>query len=242
MFLDEIGEIDASTQVKLLRFLETKSIERLGGSNTIEIDTRLVCATNRDLVSMIRKDEFREDLFYRLNVVTVELPPLRERGEDILLLIDHFLGIYAEENQFDRPKLSKEAFDILKEYSWPGNIRELRNFCENLVVLKRGDEITPYDLDPRFTMQESGQDAPEQATAHTLSVEENEKRLLRNALVRANGNRTKAAELMGISRRTLHRKLSRWPELDGTGNSQVIKSEVSGFEIGLTGSLSDKFT
>ena len=146
LFLDEIGEIDSSTQVKLLRFLETKSIERLGSSNTIEIDTRLVCATNRDLVSMIRKDEFREDLFYRLNVVTVELPPLRERGEDILLLIDHFLGIYAEENQFDRPKLSKEAFDILKEYSWPGNIRELRNFCENLVVLKRGDEITPMIL------------------------------------------------------------------------------------------------
>ena len=184
-----------------------------GSSNTIEIDTRLVCATNRDLVSMIRKDEFREDLFYRLNVVTVELPPLRERGEDILLLIDHFLGIYAEENQFDRPKLSKEAFDILKEYSWPGNIRELRNFCENLVVLKRGDEITPYDLDPRFTFQGSGQDAPEQR-ALTLSVEENEKRLLRNALVRANGNRHKAAELMGISRRTLHRKLARWPELD----------------------------
>ena len=214
LFLDEIGEIDASTQVKLLRFLESKTIERLGSSKTIEIDTRLVCATNRDLVSMIKKDEFREDLFYRLNVVTVELPPLRERGEDILLLIDHFLGIYAEENQFDRPKLSKEAFAILKDYSWPGNIRELRNFCENLVVLKRGDEITPYDLDPRFSMQADDQDLNEQSTAHTLSVEENEKRLLRNALVRANGNRTKAAELMGISRRTLHRKLSRWPELD----------------------------
>ena len=107
---------------------------------------------------------------------------MRERGEDILLLIDHFLGIYAEENQFDRPKLSKEAFDILKEYSWPGNIRELRNFCENLVVLKRGDEITPYDLDPRFTMQESGQDTPEQATAHTLSVEENEKKASQKCL------------------------------------------------------------
>jgi DNA-binding NtrC family response regulator len=139
---------------------------------------------------------------------------LRERGEDVLLLIDHFLGIYAEENNFERPRLSSEAFTILKNYSWQGNIRELRNFCENLVVLKRGDEITPYDLDPRFSMQADDQDLNEQSTAHTLSVEENEKRLLRNALVRAMGNRTKAAELMGISRRTLHRKLARWPELD----------------------------
>jgi DNA-binding NtrC family response regulator len=214
LFLDEIGEIDASTQVKLLRFLESKTIERLGSSKTIEIDTRLVCATNRDLISMIKSGEFRKDLFYRLNVVTVDLPPLRERGEDIMLLIDHFLGIFAEENQFDRPRLSNEAFSILKNYSWPGNIRELRNFCENLVVLKRGDEITPYDLDPRFSMQGDDQEVSEQLTGHTLSVEENEKRLLRNALVRVSGNRTKAAELMGISRRTLHRKLSRWPELD----------------------------
>jgi two-component system, NtrC family, response regulator AtoC len=214
LFLDEIGEIDSSTQVKLLRFLESKTIERLGSSKTIEIDTRLVCATNKNLVSMIKKGLFRDDLFYRLNVITVDLPPLRERGEDILLLIDHFLGVYADENQFDRPRLSTEAFSILKNYSWPGNIRELRNFCENLVVLKRGDEITPYDLDPRFTTVVDDQEITEQSIAHTLSVEENEKRLVRNALVRANGNRTKAAELMGISRRTLHRKLSRWPELD----------------------------
>lgn len=214
LFLDEIGEIDSSTQVKLLRFLESKTIERLGSSKTIEIDTRLVCATNKDLVSMIKKGLFRDDLYYRLNVITVDLPPLRERGEDILLLIDHFLVVYADENQFERPRLSTEAFSILKNYSWPGNIRELRNFCENLVVLKRGDEITPYDLDPRFTMVVDDQEITEQSTAHTLSVEENEKRLLRNALVRANGNRTKAAELMGISRRTLHRKLTRWPELD----------------------------
>ena len=136
LFLDEIGEIDASTQVKLLRFLETKSIERLGSSNTIDIDTRLVCATNRDLVSMIRKDEFREDLFYRLNVVTVELPPLRERGEDILLLIDHFLGIYAEENQFDRPKLRKKHSTYSKSiHIW--KYSRIAEFCENLVVLKR---------------------------------------------------------------------------------------------------------
>ena len=216
LFLDEIGEIDSSTQVKLLRFLETKSIERLGSSKTINIDTRLVCATNRNLHSMTKKGEFREDLYYRLNVVTVDLPPLKDRGDDIGLLIEHFLDVFANENNFDQPRLSREALAILNNYSWPGNIRELRNFCENLVVLKRGSEVTPYDLDPRFTLTPEDSDDPTLPVDTSLSVEENEKRLLRNALVRSNGNRTKAAELMGVSRRTLHRKLARWPELDLT--------------------------
>ena len=216
MFLDEIGEIDASTQVKLLRFLESKSIERLGSAQTIDLDVRLVCATNRDLRKMTEKGEFREDLFYRMNVVTVHLPPLRERGEDISLLLHHFLKHFAEENGFDIPVLGGDALAILEKYSWPGNIRELRNFCENLVVLKRGLEITPYDLDLRFSSNESMDISPTElptGTSH-LSVEENEKRLLRNALLESGGNRTKAAELMGISRRTLHRKLEKWPELD----------------------------
>ena len=214
LFLDEIGEIDSSTQVKLLRFLETKSIERLGSSKTINIDTRLVCATNRNLHSMTKKGEFREDLYYRLNVVTVDLPPLKERGDDIGLLIEHFLDVFANENNFDQPRLSREALAILNNYSWPGNIRELRNFCENLVVLKRGSEVTPYDLDPRFTLTPEDSDDPTLPVDTSLSVEENEKRLLRNALVKSQGNRTKAAELMGVSRRTLHRKIARWPELD----------------------------
>ena len=214
LFLDEIGEIDASTQVKLLRFLESKAIERLGSSKTIEIDTRLVCATNRDLQAMTRKGEFRDDLFYRLNVVSLDLPPLRERGDDVVILVDHFLALFAQENGFEKPTLTIESLEVLKSYSWPGNIRELRNFCENLVVLKRGSEVTPYDLDPRFSLDTEDGDDMSNPAPSSLSVEENEKRLLRNALVRANGNRTKAAELMGISRRTLHRKLARWPELD----------------------------
>ena len=214
LFLDEIGEIDSSTQVKLLRFIESKTIERLGSSKTIEIDTRLVCATNKNLFALIKKGVFREDLYYRLNVVTVDLPPLRDRGDDIGLLIEHFLNLFANENNFDQPCLSREALAILNNYSWPGNIRELRNFCENLVVLKRGSEVTPYDLDPRFTLELDDADSPALPLDTSLSVEENEKRLLRNALVRSGGNRTKAAELMGVSRRTLHRKLSRWPELD----------------------------
>ena len=214
LFLDEIGEIDASTQVKLLRFLESKAIERLGSSKTIEIDTRLVCATNRDLQAMTRKGEFRDDLFYRLNVVSLDLPPLRERGDDVVILMDHFLALFAQENGFEKPTLTLDSLEVLKTYSWPGNIRELRNFCENLVVLKRGSEVTPYDLDPRFSLDTEDGDDMSNPAPSSLSVEENEKRLLRNALVRANGNRTKAAELMGISRRTLHRKLARRPELD----------------------------
>ena len=214
LFLDEIGEIDSTTQVKLLRFLETKSIERLGSLNTLEIDTRLVCATNKNLLQMTQNGKFREDLYYRLNVVTIELPPLSERGDDIALLLDYFLFHFSKENNFPTPQLNTETIGILNSYSWPGNIRELRNFCENLVVLNRGGVITPYDLDPRFFDQNINQDSTLSNSPASLSVEDNEKRLLRNALLQAGGNRTKAAELMGVSRRTLHRKLIRWPELD----------------------------
>ena len=216
LFLDEIGEIDSSTQVKLLRFLESKSIERLGSAKTIDLDVRLVCATNRDLRGMTEKGEFREDLFYRMNVVTVHLPPLRERGDDISLLLHHFLKHFAQENGFDIPLLSPDAMSILEKYSWPGNVRELRNFCENLVVLKRGLEVTPYDLDIRFSSNDTKEINSSKMPMEVphLSVQENEKRLLRNALVQSGGNRTRAAELMGISRRTLHRKLEKWPELD----------------------------
>jgi len=231
LFLDEIGEIDASTQVKLLRFLETKTFERVGSIEPIEVDVRLVCATNRDLKAMSKSGEFREDLYYRLDVVKIELPPLRDRIEDIPLLLDHFLHHFAEENHFQPVQLSPKAMSILQAYPWPGNIRELRNFCENLIVLKQGGVVNEYDLDPRFlhpapipkpenTHADLSTSAPEtplytppSGTA-SLSKEENEKRLLRNALVQAKGNRTEASRLLGISRRTLHRKLIKWPELD----------------------------
>ena len=231
LFLDEIGEIDASTQVKLLRFLESKTFERVGSIEPIEVDVRLVCATNRNLKAMSEKGEFREDLYYRLDVVKIELPPLRDRKDDIPLLLDHFLQHFAEENGFSPVILTTKAMTILQAYTWPGNIRELRNFCENLVVLKQGGEVNEYDLDPRFlhpapipvsnveldVPAESRQSAPLYAPpsgTSSLSKEENEKRLLRNALVQAHGNRTEASRLLGISRRTLHRKLIKWPELD----------------------------
>lgn len=222
LFLDEIGEVDASTQVKLLRFLETRQVERLGANKPVQVDVRLVCATNRDLRAMVEADDFREDLFYRLNVVQLDLPPLRKRPEDIPLLLNHYLAAFAEENGVKHPSLTPTALRLLESYRWPGNIRELRNFCENIVVMHAGDEISEYDLDGRFhggedTEIAAGGTEPTPPQSPTLSKEENEKRLLRNALRQAGGNRTKAAELMGISRRTLHRKLGRWPELDVRG-------------------------
>ena len=217
LFLDEIGEIDSATQVKLLRFLETRSFERLGSSKPIQVDVRLVCATNRNLTEMAKRGEFREDLLYRLNVITIYLPPLRERREDLPVLINHYIDSFAEENNLPPIDLTEGAINVLRDYRWPGNIRELRNFCENTVVLKRGNELTEYDLDPKYQNQtETSLDDKSQplSSSPTLCKEENEKRLLRNALIKANGNRTHAAELMGISRRTLHRKLIQWPELD----------------------------
>ena len=224
LFLDEIGEISASTQVKLLRFLETKSIERVGGSKPIDLDVRLVAATNRNLEQLSRDGKFRDDLFFRLNVVRLMMPPLRERTEDIPLLLAHFIKIFSAENGVPALTVETGALRTLQAYPWPGNIRELRNFCENAVVMRRGGSLTEYDLEPKFrsqpplvtTLESSGPTASTAAGGGSFSVEENEKRLLREALHKSRGNRTKAAELMGISRRTLHRKIAEWPELDVT--------------------------
>ncbi|MFO7725248.1 MAG: sigma-54 dependent transcriptional regulator [Oceanipulchritudo sp.] len=216
LFLDEIGEIDAGTQVKLLRFLETRSFERLGSVKPVKVDVRLVAATNRDLEAMAGRGEFREDLLYRLNVVKLVMPPLRERRDDIPILLNHFMKTVAEENGVPMVEVEPEVMQLLQAYRWPGNIRELRNFAENTIVMKRGGRLTLYDLDPRFLDAEQGEakTVRTQPMGNPLSVEENEKRLLRNALVQAKGNRTQAAKLLGMSRRTLHRKLRQWPDLD----------------------------
>jgi DNA-binding NtrC family response regulator len=223
LFLDEIGEISASTQVKLLRFLETKSIERVGGSKPIDLDVRLVAATNRNLEQMATDGKFRDDLFFRLNVVRLTMPPLRQRTEDIPLLLAHFIKIFSDENGVPPLVVEAGALRTLQTYPWPGNIRELRNFCENAVVMRRGGNLTEYDLEPKFRGQPAGGAPPSSGTlastatgGNSFSVEENEKRLLREALHKSRGNRTKAAELMGVSRRTLHRKIAQWPELDVT--------------------------
>lgn len=239
LFLDEIGEITASTQVKLLRFLETKTVERVGGNKPLELDVRLVAATNRSLERMVRDGKFREDLYFRLNVVRITLPALRERADDIPLLLAHFLKHFSAENGFAPLVVDPAAMRHLQVYPWPGNIRELRNFAENAVVLQHGRKMTEYDLEPKFRGAEpalalnsgsnllalpSGEAGASAnpglspgwtgAADRTLSVEENEKRLLHEALIKARGNRTRAAQLMGISRRTLHRKLAQWPDLD----------------------------
>ncbi len=218
LFLDEIGEISGSIQVKLLRFLETKAIDRVGGSKTIELDVRLVTATNRNLEQLVRDGKFREDLYFRLDVVKFVMPPLRQRSEDIPALISHFIKLYSDENGVAPLEVEVGAMKTLQAYAWPGNIRELRNFCENAVVLQKGGKLSEFDLDPRFRgapAPSGSAGAPGDAAAtQTLSVEQNEKRILREALIKSRGNRTKAAELMGISRRTLHRKLAQWPELD----------------------------
>lgn len=202
LFLDEIGEIDASTQVKLLRFLETRQFQRVGSNTPVAVDVRLIAATNRNLEEMVKENKFREDLFYRLNVVRITLPSLKERAEDIPLLLQYFFDMFAAENKMAAPKMSAEVQKILLSYAWPGNIRELRNFCERMVVLKRGAQIVKEDLEGKFFA------VPVEST--TLLRADNEKKLYMEALGTARGNKSQAAELLGISRRTLHRKLKEW--------------------------------
>ncbi len=208
IFLDEIGEIDSATQVKLLRFLETKTFERIGGNEQISVDARIVCATNKDLAKMAQNGEFREDLYYRLNVVEIRIPPLREHREDIPPLLESYLDFFAKENDLPRAEISVEAMEILRAYQWRGNIRELRNFCEKIAVMNFGKTITADMLDEKFS-QVSNVDSKKDSL--TFSARENELDLISRALKSAGGNKTKAAEMLGISRRTLHRKLA---ELD----------------------------
>jgi DNA-binding NtrC family response regulator len=154
LFLDEIGEIDGATQVKLLRFLETKTFERVGGTNPIHIDVRIVSATNKNLLQMIHDGTFREDLYYRLNVIELKLPPLRERKEDIPLLFRHYIECFCRENVLEFiPTISSQAMEKMTHYSWPGNIRELKNTCESIVALlpKSQKEITANDLGEKFS-------------------------------------------------------------------------------------------
>ncbi|MDR2628820.1 MAG: sigma-54 dependent transcriptional regulator [Puniceicoccales bacterium] len=150
IFFDEIGEIDIQTQIKLLRFLETKTFNRVGSSENISVDVRIVCATNRNLQKLVDQGLFREDLLYRLNVVTIELPPLRRRAEDIPLLLDHYVKIFAQSNDLHRIDISPEVMKILMTYKWPGNIRELRNFCENAVIFYSGQVLQVENMDKKF--------------------------------------------------------------------------------------------
>lgn len=207
LFLDEIGEIDAATQVKLLRALGERTIERVGGNKTMEVDVRLVAATHRDLETMVRQGKFREDLFFRIRVVQIVLPPLRDRPEDIPLLAEHFRQEYARENGKGDLRISVQAMQCLIAYRWPGNVRELRTAIEHGVVLARGTEIEPKDL-PASVREGSKGGEIRGPSSGTLQIADLEEQAIQAALRKTSQNITEAAKLLGISRRTLHRKIA----------------------------------
>jgi two-component system response regulator AtoC len=207
LFLDEIAEIDSNVQVKLLRALDPGVFERVGGNQSIRADVRLIAATNRDLASFVRDGKFREDLFYRLNVVQIRVPSLRERKEDIPLLANAFLKEICERDGKAFRPLSPEAMDCLLRYDWPGNVRELKGAIDSGITLSTGQQITPRDL-PLAVRGQAESLAPREPEAQNqVNLHENERRLIIRALDECGGNRTEAAKKLGISRRTLHRRL-----------------------------------
>jgi two-component system, NtrC family, response regulator AtoC len=210
LFLDEIGEIDAVTQVKLLRFLGERTFERIGSSRTLVADVRLVAATNKDLAAMVKSGTFREDLYFRLAVVPIHIPPLRERVSDIPLLATNFLQELAAENSKRIVGIATPAMESLLKYHWPGNVRELRTAIEHAVVLCKSDMIGLRELPASLrtpASEGSNRETREVISAGKLTLKEAERQLLIHALEESNGNRTDAARKLGISRRTLHRKI-----------------------------------
>lgn len=218
LFLDEIGEIDAQTQVKLLRALSERTIERVGSNTPIQVDVRIIAATNRSLAGMVEEGTFREDLYFRLNVLGIVMPPLRARREDIVLLANSFLSEFAQENGRPEKPLTEAAMNSLLSYGWPGNVRELRTAIEHAVVMSNQSELDIQHL-PDF-VSGLGHHFESSSAKNTLAPEEEfnlhalEQRAVQGALRVTAGNRTKAAELLGISRRTLQRKLRDVPLID----------------------------
>jgi two-component system response regulator AtoC len=209
LFLDEIGEIDMTLQVKLLRFLGERTFERVGSNKTLTADVRLLAATNKKLDDLVKAGTFRDDLYYRLKVVEIELPPLRERGADIPLLAQSFMREFAKENDKVVKEFTSETMDTLMNYHWPGNVRELRTAIEHAVVLCRGERITLRDLPATVRSLDGSADTGMRRllSQGELTVKEAEKQLILRALKECGGNRTAAAKKLGVSRRTLHRKL-----------------------------------
>src|SRR6184192_2464439 len=211
LFLDEVAEIDSSTQVKLLRVMsEERAFERVGGNQTLHADVRIVAATNKNLEQLVRERKFRDDLYFRLNVVRITMPPLRERKEDIPLLVRSFLRHFSKANEKPELDITTDAMNTLLAYDWPGNVRELRTAIEHGVVMASGPKVTVRDL-PRAIREAAGTSGgviTVSETANPLDLAETEKRLITQALNSTGGNITAAATQLGISRRTLHRKLN----------------------------------
>lgn len=212
IFLDEIGEMTLATQSKLLRVLQEREFEPLGSTRTVKVDIRIVTASNRILREEVRKGNFREDLFYRLNVVPIMLPPLRERREDIPLLIEHFLNTYNDKNGRNLLGFHPRALDAIMRYSWPGNIRELENVVERSVILSK-DDYVPFSELPEAIRGASGDQLSEQAREGIrpgMTIREMEKELIIKTLEDNDGNRTRAARVLGITRRTLQHKIKEY--------------------------------
>jgi two-component system response regulator AtoC len=211
IFLDEIGEIDPSTQVKLLRVMsEQRAFERVGGTQTLRADVRVIAATNKNLEQLVREGKFRDDLYFRLNVVRITMPPLRARKEDIPLLVRSFLRHFAKANEKPAVDITADALNALLAYDWPGNVRELRTAIEHGVVMANGPKVTMGDL-PRAIREAAAADHGATTISemvNPLDLAETEKRLISQALAATSGNITAAATQLGISRRTLHRKLN----------------------------------
>jgi len=211
IFLDEIGDMRPTTQAKILRVLQEREFEPLGSTQTLRVDTRVIAATNRDLVENMQEGYFREDLFYRLNVVTLRVAPLRDRRDDIPLLADFFLKRYAEKNRRLIKGFTPRAMDLLMRHTWPGNVRELENVVERGVIMTRGDTISPTDFPDALKEFE---DATQEETRVDLtpgrSLKDVEREMIIRTLEEADGNRTHAAKILGISRRTLQLKLKEY--------------------------------
>jgi two-component system response regulator HydG len=204
IFLDEISETSLTMQVKLLRVLQDKEIFMVGARQSQQVDIRIIAATNKDLMALVKKAEFREDLYYRLNVITIDIPPLRERDEDILLLIKHFSGKFAKDLGKSLPRFSDEALQVLTSYDWPGNVRELENIIQRLVIMTEGNTIGIPDLPSLMRFSALRGISPNRTLAEV------EAEHIRAVLAGADGNKTQAAKILGITRKTLRDKLMKW--------------------------------
>jgi two-component system response regulator HydG len=214
LFLDEIGETSQAMQVKLLRVLQEQELQRVGGEETIKVDVRIIAATNRNLEEEVARNAFREDLYYRLNVVMITVPPLRQRGEDIPQLVRHFAGKFAEKNRRVLDRITDECMDLLIHYPWPGNVRELENAIERGIILMRGTELTekslPLPIQKQFVKPRNGQPAGDEG--EPVSLLEAEKQLVFKTLEETGGNKSEAARRLGITRKTLQNKLNRYSD------------------------------
>jgi transcriptional regulator with PAS, ATPase and Fis domain len=207
LFLDEVGEITLASQAKLLRCLQERSFKRVGGTRDIKVDVRVIAATNRSLEAMVKEGTFREDLFYRLNVIPIAIPPLRERKEDILPLARHFLADANRTFHKNVKRFAPETEVLLLGYAWPGNVRELKNLVERLVILSTGESIDAHHMPPQFSRMPEGR-TPEETPAEARTLAAIEKAYILRVMQQANGNKSEAAKILGITRQTLRKKLS----------------------------------